>query len=164
MTKEAEHPLYSAGVGYLTSKSVDEDSWAKIAAFVVGHSVEVCKQQFAEQEAMVKLDFGITSMPTAWRSAKSTALKALSHGIALTEAGGVRPKTEVAKAIAQAVKAAPVPTDPVPSALATACMAVTKAGHALGAVAGTAISEDEWKLLAALVTNLNDEFRRVTWS
>jgi hypothetical protein len=101
------HPLYDAAVGYVVSQKTDTDSWEKIAKFVAtfpSSDTTIVEATFKTVEAQMKADFGLTSLPAAWRSAKATALKAHKNGIVLVNSdSNVVGKTAVSKAYKAAV-------------------------------------------------------------
>ena len=111
-TTNDEHPLYKAGVHFLVSKKTDQEAWALVAKWgsFFGNDVVAMESEFATIEKQLKADFNITSMPTAWRSSKSTIINAARQGVAWVEIdGSVVPKTEVYR---RTKLATPVATQP----------------------------------------------------
>jgi len=100
MSIDESNPLYDACVGFMVAEKSEADSWAKVARLVqtkvdngVG-DVAVLKAEFAVVEKQIKHDFGVTTLPTTWRTAKSSSLAAARAGVSLTdEAGNIKPKS-----------------------------------------------------------------------
>lgn len=112
-TEEQPHPLYEACVGFMVSDRSKDDAWSKVAQFVDArrstHSLDAMKAEFKVVEAQIKASFDVRTLPTAWRSAKSTALSAMRDGVALLDGeGAALGKTEVSKLLVpRNVKVAP---------------------------------------------------------
>lgn len=109
MTATSEHLLYKAAVSFMVSERTGVESWEMVAKFAasVGNSAAL-RKEFAVVEQQIKADFKIDALPSAWRSAKSVALKAVLKGVALVDShtGAVKGKTAVEK---QCKPAASVP-------------------------------------------------------
>lgn len=104
MATEESCKLYDACVGFLVSERTDSDAWADVCRHVQqavnNGDTSALVSEFKATEQQIKKDYAITALPTAWRTAKSTALKAVRCGIELVDVGGVvQPKTAVEKAI-----------------------------------------------------------------
>lgn len=102
MTKEVEHPLYTAAVAMMASDRLDSDSWEQIANFTVAFKgdADELTAQFVDIEDKIKADYSITAMPGRWRSAKSAALKAKLAGINLVTAEGeIKGKSAIEKEV-----------------------------------------------------------------
>jgi hypothetical protein len=102
VVNEETNALYEACVGFMVAEKSNTDSWEKVARFVDGllkggKSLKEIKTEFFVVEHQIKKDFGVSTMPSAWRSAKSTALKAAAEGRDLVSAAGVAGKTAVSK-------------------------------------------------------------------
>lgn len=114
------HALYQAAVGFMVASKSDADSWEHVARWV--HAMngtatrEEMKAEFKLVEKQIKADFNVTIMPSAWRSAKATALKAAILGVMLVFDDKVVGKTEVSKnnKIAATKPTTQVPVDPEP--------------------------------------------------
>lgn len=128
-THENSNPLYSACVGWMVSERTDEDSWSAVAKCVAGKvkdgvDVDVIVTDFKVTEKQIKKDFSITVLPTAWRTAKHTALKALREGVSLLHDDGTpKAKTALDKEIA-ALKSGAVPKN----SLTDLCSTLARAG------------------------------------
>jgi len=104
---------------YAVSERADATAWDRIANWgnqcaVVGGHMDVIEKEIAHWESEVKKDFGLTALPNAWRSAKSTVLSAVNLGVPLMDNGQVRAKVAVSKDIAKVRGTSPSP-DPVPA-------------------------------------------------
>jgi hypothetical protein len=78
--------LYEACVGLMVANKSTQDSWSKVASFVYANSHlthEDMIERFKVVEAQVKADFKVTALPSAWRSAKTVALKAKKLSVPL---------------------------------------------------------------------------------
>lgn len=99
-----ESGLYLAAIGYLVADKTSEDSWAKVATWAVlcvqnNVDLPMMKQGLKTVEQQVKADYKLTTMPAAWRSAKTAALKAVVAGVELVDlVGNVNGKSAVEKA------------------------------------------------------------------
>jgi hypothetical protein len=89
----------------MVSEKSHADAWSKVAVFVQskwqeGVTIDGLKAEFKVVEKQVMKDFDKKRMPASWRSAKSTALSAVTHNICLLDAGDKpMPKTDVGKLI-----------------------------------------------------------------
>lgn len=98
-----EHLLYKAAVSFMVSERTHTESWEMVAKFasnyVDGSDVASLKAEFKTVEQQIKADFKIDALPSAWRSAKSVALKAVGKGVRLVDShtGAVKGKTAVEK-------------------------------------------------------------------
>lgn len=94
MSVDESNPLYDACVGFMVAEKSETDSWEKVARFVQmrvvnGYGEEaLLKAEFHVVEKQIKHDFKTTTLPTAWRTAKSTALAAAKHGVSLVDPSG----------------------------------------------------------------------------
>lgn len=102
MSVDESNPLYDACVGFMVAEKSEADSWAKVARFVQtkvenGHGDDaLLKAEFVVVEKQIKQDFMVTTLPTAWRTAKSTALAAAHAEVCLLDASGnVKGKSSV---------------------------------------------------------------------
>jgi hypothetical protein len=156
------HALYDAGVGFLVSKKTDEDSWAKVANYVGSLAqkevpVDTISKVFKAVEAQLKKDFGVTSMPTAWRTAKATAFGALEKGVPLLADGAARPKTEVSKQL----KGAPTPTSKHEQCL----NALARASYLINELAAEKLLDrSEWETLASMHNLVNESMAKLRWA
>jgi hypothetical protein len=95
--------LYEACVGFMVGEKTTTDSWAAVAQWVHENrnkNTDDLKGALKDVEARIKEDFKVTALPSAWRSAKSTALDALRVSVALVdEKGEVVPKTELSRRV-----------------------------------------------------------------
>ncbi len=78
------HSLYSAATESIVSETCANNTWAKMAT----HAVETPQKEdffkdLAEVEASIKSEYGITTMPNPWRSAKSIIKMSYTKGIKL---------------------------------------------------------------------------------
>lgn len=96
--------LYEACVGFMVSEKTGTDSWEQVAKWVAekvanGTPYDHIKSAFEVTEKQIKADFKVATLPVAWRSAKSTALKAARKGVPLVDVDGkVAGKTAIAVA------------------------------------------------------------------
>ena len=96
--------LYDACVGYMVSEKTGADSWAAVCAYVNSKwtvDKDLLRDEFKAVETRIKQEFGITVMPTAWRSAKTTALKAHANGVMVLCEGVAVPKTSLTRALCE---------------------------------------------------------------
>lgn len=114
--------LYDAAVGFMVSEKSQSNAWAQVALFVSSHRADAnpvdpaaeqewlrkIKREFRTVELQVKKDFGVSKLPVAWRSAKSTAISAVLKGITLVGSEGVMPKTDVSTLLKASKKGLPV--------------------------------------------------------
>lgn len=120
--------LYEAAVSSLVSERTANETWEKVALFIHnlsgGVPIEELGAQFSLVEQQIKADYSITKLPSAWRSAKATALKAVANEVPLTDGGGkVLGKTAVSNACkGERTK---------PSTYETAWIGINNATHAL---------------------------------
>lgn len=100
--------LYEAAVGYMVSEKAQSSAWERVA--IVVHTIvsaatdtdaalKQLKREFAVVEKQIKADYKVARLPSAWKSAKSTALSAVKNAIPLMSGAGVMPKTDVGKII-----------------------------------------------------------------
>jgi len=95
--------LYQAAVDSLVSDRTSNDTWEKVARFAHAQmqngslvDYDAVAQSFKEIELQIKGEYGVSTMPSAWRSAKSIAIKALAHRInVMDQEGKVLGKTHV---------------------------------------------------------------------
>jgi hypothetical protein len=88
------NPLYEACVGFMVAEKSEADSWEKVARFVQtkvdngsGDEAQL-KAEFSVVEKQIKKDFSVTTLPTAWRTAKSTAMSAARAEVSLLDDTG----------------------------------------------------------------------------
>lgn len=97
--------MYDAVVGFMVSERTDVDSWNLVATDVAarvkaGESMDTIRLAMRMTEQQVKQDYSITSLPTAWRTAKHTALAAVANNVALLDSDDKPvPKTELDRRI-----------------------------------------------------------------
>lgn len=97
------NPLYDACVGFMVSERTGTDSWEQVAMHVnkmqqAGLGMDSIRTEFRTTEQQIKKDFSVSVLPTAWRTAKHTALKAVRNGVPLLGGDGkVLGKTAVDK-------------------------------------------------------------------
>lgn len=101
MTATSEHLLYKAAVSFMVSERTSVESWELVAKFASRFTdngdVAALKKEFAVVEQQIKADFKIDALPSAWRSAKSVAVKAVKSAVRLVDShtGAVKGKTAV---------------------------------------------------------------------
>jgi hypothetical protein len=108
--------LYEACVGFMVGEKTHTDSWAAVAKWVHGcqdtMTLDDMKKAIVKVEERIKADFKVSNLPAAWRSAKSTAFKAVKNSINLLgKDGEVQPKSALEK-VMRPVKTAAVPKNP----------------------------------------------------
>ena len=85
-----ESGLYEAATNSLASDASSDNTWSKmVTASMVYTDVNVFKHELRKVERLIKSEYKLKSMPTAWRSAKSVVLGALDKGIKLTDENGL---------------------------------------------------------------------------
>jgi hypothetical protein len=105
--------IYKAIVNYVVSDETKGDAWELVAKRVnelatANQFVSEIVEELRKDESKAMKDFNLRTLPVAYRSAKSTALSAISSGISLTdEKGKVRPKSKVSQLVKKEVKATP---------------------------------------------------------
>lgn len=105
------HKLYDAAVGFLVADKSHSNAWAQVAEFTANYplsddGLHDLQREFRTVERQIKKDFELGRLPAAWRSAKSTALKALKAGIPLLNVsnGTAVPKSDVSKLLSATKK------------------------------------------------------------
>ena len=150
---EKTEPLYAAAVGYMVSSRTNHDSWAAIATRVhqliqQGATRDTIGAQFQAVEAKVKEDFKLTQMPTAWRTAKHTVLKALEAGVVFVDKDG-SPLGKSAVDRACRMKA------PIPPVLSDTAFIITQLGQIYEAAKTLSPSATEKPVLVELCKRLH---------
>lgn len=114
--------LYDAAVGFMVASKSEEDAWAKVVEFsatlldefgsntadYAAKGPGLLLAEFKVVEKQIKKDFSITALPTKWRSAKHTVIRAVMCGEKICDGAADKPipKTELSKRITAAKKAA----------------------------------------------------------
>ena len=101
MSELHDSELYQAATNALASDASSENTWTKM---VTASFPYYDKHSFLKElkiiEKLVKEEYKISTMPTAWRSAKSVVLNCLGLGIALQDENGtIKGKSLLQKAI-----------------------------------------------------------------
>ena len=101
MSELHDSELYQAATNALASDASSENTWTKM---VTASFPYYEKNSFLKElkiiEKLVKEEYKISTMPTAWRSAKSVVLNCLGLGIALQDENGtIKGKSLLQKAI-----------------------------------------------------------------
>lgn len=122
---------------YAVSERADTTAWDRLANWGnlcassgVAH-VDVMEKEIAVAEENVKKDFGLTALPNAWRSAKSTVLSAVTLNVPLMDNGQVRSKQAVTKDVAKARGTNPNPDPAAAASLPMPALPITcpSCGH-----------------------------------
>jgi hypothetical protein len=146
------HPLYNACVGYMVSEKSKTGAWEQVASYVQvcmdkGYTRQQVEDEFSVIEEQVKAAFAVKSLPSSWRSAKTTALQAMAASVVLVAGGKVVGKTAVSKAIKAALTTKPEPFDRIMGHLSAAA-------SYFYAIENGAISEAQHLSVVSLLDNL----------
>lgn len=85
-------------VSGMAAEQLAVDVWKEMVEVLTENEdkgVDKIKELCVDMEAAFKVDYSITAMPAAYRSAKSVAITALKNGVKLMDEGAVRGKTAV---------------------------------------------------------------------
>ncbi len=87
--------LYEAATNSLAADASSENCWTKMVEAYTLYGSDL-KKELKNTETRIKEEYSLTSMPNAWRSAKSVVLIALAKGINLCDDNSkIIGKTEV---------------------------------------------------------------------
>ena len=90
MSEVHESGLYVAASNALASDASAENTWTHMAKASFPHMTAAdFMKELNEVEAVIKKEYGITSMPNPWRSSKSIILNAMRLKVNLCDANGV---------------------------------------------------------------------------
>lgn len=90
--------LYEAATNALAADASGENTWTKMVEYYRSTTTtkENFKKAIKETEDLIKKEYSLTSMPNAWRSAKSVVMGAIDKGIDLSdENGNIKGKTAI---------------------------------------------------------------------
>ncbi len=99
--------------GFGASDATNKGAWGALARTVqgaidMGHDRDRVEAEMTMAEEEYKTANNVTALPSAWRSAKSVALKAVEQGFALIgDDGGIIGKTEAERSMAGKGKKSP---------------------------------------------------------
>lgn len=99
-TTNPEQEMYDAAVKYMVAEKSESDAWKTVAMVSHGITIDDFNALIKSVESRIKKDFGISRMPTKWRSAKSTVLAAMKASVSVVgKDGDIVPKTQLGKAV-----------------------------------------------------------------
>lgn len=115
MSEIHDSELYSAATNALASEASSENTFSKIAtSSLLYTSTDDFRRELTVVEKTIKSEFGLTKMPSPWRSAKSVILSCLDFGITLLDDNGnVKGKTLLQSEIKMKKKETDTPEEDV---------------------------------------------------
>jgi hypothetical protein len=93
--------LYEAATNALASEASSENTWTKMVTASFPYATRKdFEKELKAVELLIKKEYGMTSMPTSWRSAKSIVLGAMKHEISLSDDNGhIKGKSAIQEAL-----------------------------------------------------------------
>ena len=93
--------LYEAATNALASEASSENTWTKMVTASFPYTTRKdFEKELKAVELLIKKEYGMTSMPTSWRSAKSIVLGAMKHEISLSDDNGhIKGKSAIQNAL-----------------------------------------------------------------
>ena len=94
--------LYEAATNSLAADASSKNCWSIMATNSIGFDIKFFSGQLKAVEKQIKEEYKLTSMPNAWRSAKSVVLGAMAKGISLKDDNdNIKGKTQVQNELAE---------------------------------------------------------------